>query len=176
MKGVGYTGNHRKKEKRWYCRRPFLSLQKISPAILVSAAVLAAILLGTSYGLAFSNENENVVIDLVSRRTDAMSGYFASKLSYWESGSILKEAESGELLAQDLKKMRDFFRTDIEQVKEYEILRVDFTLEDDEILCAVVDIHWLTEGIEGEERLVTSHSVICEKQSGDSDYKLVHFF
>ena len=76
----------------------------------------------------------------------------------------------------NLKKMRDYFRTDIEQVKEYEIRNVDFTLKDGDVLCAVVKIEWLAEGLEGEERFETTHSVICEKQTGESDYKLVHFF
>ena len=151
-------------------------MEKNRYKILTSAAVIAAIFLGTSSGIAFSNQEENIVTDLVCRRTDAMSGYFASKLSYWEAGMQLRETEAGNLLETDLKKMRDFFRTDIEQVKEYEIRNVDFTLKDEDILCAVVEIEWLAEGLEGEERFETTHSVICEKQTAESDYKLVHFF
>ena len=151
-------------------------MERIRYKILTSAAVIAAIFLGTSSGIAFSNQEKNIVEELVCRRTDAMSGYFASKLSYWEAGTQLRETEAGNLLETDLKKMRDYFRTDIEQVKDYEIRNVDFTLKDGDVLCAVVKIEWLAEGLEGEERFETTHSVICEKQTGESDYKLVHFF
>lgn len=151
-------------------------MEGIRYKILTAAAVITAIFLGTSSGIAFSDQQEDIVADLVCRRTDAMSGYFASKLSYWEAGTLLRETEAGNLLETDLKKMREFFRTDIEQVKEYEIRNVDFTLKDEDILCAVVEIEWLAEGLDGEDRFETTHSVICEKQEGESDYKLVHFF
>lgn len=144
--------------------------------ILTAAAVTAAIFLGTSFGIAFSDQKEAIVKDLVCRRTDAMSGYFASKLSYWEAGTQLKEAEAGKQLETDLKKMRDFFRTDIEQVNAYEIQNIEFTLKDEEMICAVVEIVWTAEGLDGEEQFATTHSVICEKEKGESDYKLVHFF
>ncbi|MGN1414499.1 MAG: hypothetical protein ACI4WY_09675 [Anaerovoracaceae bacterium] len=144
--------------------------------ILAAAAVTAAIFLGTSSGIAFSDQKEKIVEDLVCRRTDAMSGYFASKLSYWEAGTQLKETESGIQLETDLKKMREFFRTDIEQVKAYEIRNIEFTLKGEDILCAVVEISWTAEGLDGEDRFETTHSVICERQAGKSDYKLVQFF
>ena len=151
-------------------------MKRIRYKILAAAAVAAAIILGTSFGMASSDQQEAIVEDLVCRRTDAMSGYFASKLSYWEAGAQLREAEAGMQLETDLKKMRDFFRTDIEQVKAYEIRNIEFTLKEEDMLCAIVEIAWTAEGLDGEAQFETNHSVICEKQTGEIDYKLVHFF
>lgn len=157
-------------------RKNFLPIKRMASAMLISMIVMAVILSGSASGLAFGDRKEDTVRELVSRRTDAMSGYFASKLSYWEAGRQLREIEEGRLLEEDLKSMREYFRTDIEQVREYEILNVDFTVKKEDVLCAIVEIQWETEGLGGVECFSGDYSVICEKNQDAEVYKLVHFF
>ena len=157
-------------------RKKFLPMKRMAPAMLISMIVMAAILSGSASGLAFGDRKEDTVRELVSRRTDAMSGYFSSKLSYWEAGRQLRKMEEGRLLEEDLKNMREYFRTDIEQVREYEILNVNFTMKEEDILCATVEIQWETEGLDGVDCFTEFYSVICERNPEEDEYKLVHFF
>jgi len=135
--------------------------------------VALALFLLTSAGTSAPPE-EKIVRELVYLRCDAMSRYFASEMSYWEAGSQLREAETGRLLEEDLAGLREFFRTDIDQVTACRIKEVDFSYSDEDLLCAVVEIMWETEGLEGADCFTADYSVICEK-SGET-FKLVQFF
>ena len=143
-------------------------------AVTAAAVMIAAVLIYTSAGAAAEENNDETVRRLVSMRTDAMNGYFASELSYWEAGDMLREAETGRLLHEDLKCLKQYFRTDIEEVTAYEIKEVIFSYESSDLLCAVVKIHWKTAGIEGEESFTLDYSAICEKE--EEKFKLVQFF
>ena len=161
------------KEKRM--RKYRLVLQRLVPFLFAAAAIFAAVLLGTSSGLACSRE-ETVVRNLVSLRIDAMNGYFSSQMSYKEAGELLKEAEADTLLQEDLKQMREFFRTDIGKVETFDIQNITFSVQEEDMLGAVVEICWRTEELDGSDCFTVSHSVICEKKNGEDDFKLVHFF
>ena len=130
--------------------------------------------LGLATALASAGDDEDVVKTLISKRTDAMNGFFASELNYKEAEALLVEAEAGRLLEEDLQHLKDYFRTDIEYIESYQISQVEFTEAEENLLCANVTIDWELEGMQGEERYRCDYSVICEKY-GDT-FRLVQFF
>ena len=70
--------------------------------------------------------------------------------------------------------MKSFFQTDIEDVTDYKITKVDITDMDDTLICAVVTVDWQVWGTGGEESIEGIYSVIAEKC--ENSYKLVQFF
>jgi len=149
-----------------------MSLQK--RIIRAVAAASACLVLFTSAGVSVKTPEEVIVRQLVSQRNEAMSRYFASEISCWEAGQELREVETGRLLEEETASLREYFRTDIDQVMVFEIREVDFSYISEDLLCAVVQIRWETAGLEGEECFTEDYSVICEKVG--NSFKLVQFF
>lgn len=136
-------------------------------------AVTAVIGLATAMASA-GGDDEQIVEELISKRTDAMSRFYASEINLKEAETLLKETEKGLLLETDLENLKNYFRTDIEPVTEYHFVGIEFTEKEEDLLCADVTMDWETAGMEGSERTRAYYSVICEKE-GDS-FKLVQFF
>ena len=119
-------------------------------------------------------DEEQIVEELISKRTDAMSRFYASEIDLKEAETLLKETEKGSLLEKDIENLRSYFRTDIEPVIKYQFTEIEFTEKEEDLLCADVTMDWETGGMEKNEKIRTYYSVICEKE-GDS-FKLVQFF
>lgn len=137
------------------------------------AAVATIIGLATAMASAGGKE-EQIIEELISKRTEAMSRFYASEINYKEAEILLKETEKGQLLATDLENLKNYFRTDIEPIIEYQLVGIDFTEKEEDLLCADVTIDWETGGLEGAEKTRAYYSVICEKE--DDSFKLVQFF
>ena len=119
-------------------------------------------------------DEEQIVEELISKRTDAMSRFYASEIDLKEAETLLKETEKGSLLEKDIENLRSYFRTDIEPVIKYQFTEIEFTEKEEDLLCADVTMDWETGGMEKNEKIRAYYSVICEKE-GDS-FKLVQFF
>lgn len=136
--------------------------------------VLCFLIFTTALAFAGGDDRKDVVVKLVSGRTDAMNGFYGSQISYWEAARQLREVETGRLLDEDIDRLKNYFRTDIEYIEDYEIKKVTFTESGEDMLCAVVEMDWQISGTGGIESLNHCYSVICEKE-GDA-FKLVQFF
>ena len=162
--------------------------ERMIPGLIGTAVILAILIGATSIGMAGIETEEEMVSRLVCQRNDAMIGYFANELSFWDAKKILMETESGTLLEEDLDSLRAYFCTDIDEVRSYEIENVEIHYADEELICGVVDISWETLGLEGEDAFCVKYSVICQAEYQDEaqnpkmaensqkTYKIVQFF
>ena len=147
-------------------------MKPIKHLIKKTAILLIVLLLSTV--LASGSGPESEISMLVIRRTDIMNEYFGGHILYKEAAERIEKIEKGRLLEEDLEAMKSFFQTDIEDVTDYKITKVDITDMDDTLICAVVTVDWQVWGKGGEESIEGIYSVIAEKC--ENSYKLVQFF
>ncbi len=124
--------------------------------------------------MASSSGPESEISMLVARRTDVMNEYFGGHILYNEAAERIEQIETGRLLEEDLEAMKSFFQTDIEDVTDYKITKVEITDIDNTLICAVVTVDWQVYGTEGNESIEGIYSIIAEKS--ENSYKLVQFF
>lgn len=117
---------------------------------------------------------ESIISALVSQRTDIMNEYFCGQIIYKDAADRIKNVETGRLLEEDLDAMKSFFQTDIEEIAEYKITKVDITDKDETFICAVVIVDWQVYGTDGSKSIEEIYSVIAQKY--ENSYKLVQFF
>ena len=147
-------------------------MKPIKHLIKKTAILLIVLLLSTV--LASGSGPESEISMLVIRRTDIMNEYFGGHILYKEAAERIEKIEKGRLLEEDLEAMKSLFQTDIEDVTDYKITKVDITDMDDTLICAVVTVDWQVWGTGGEESIEGKYSVIAEKC--ENSYKLVQFF
>ena len=147
-------------------------MKPIKHLIKKTAILLIVLLLSTV--LASGSGPESEISILVIRRTDIMNEYFGGHILYKEAAERIEKIEKGRLLEEDLEAMKSFFQTDIEDVTDYKITKVDITDMDDTLICAVVTVDWQVWGTGGEESIEGIYNVIAEKC--ENSYKLVQFF
>ena len=136
-------------------------MKPIKHLIKKTAILLIVLLLSTV--LASGSGPESEISMLVIRRTDIMNEYFGGHILYKEAAERIEKIEKGRLLEEDLEAMKSFFQTDIEDVTDYKITKVDITDMDDTLICAVVTVDWQVWGTGGEESIEGIYSVIAEK-------------
>lgn len=134
----------------------------------VAVIILAATILASAGG------EEEIVKDLIKKRTDILSDFYAGRSEKKEAIEAIEEIEGGHLLKEDLQNINLYFQTDIEQTKKYDFEEVIITNSDSDIICADVTILWEAEGLSGSETFEVTYNVICELK--DDSYKLVQFF
>lgn len=137
--------------------------------LAVAALIIIVALIMTS-----GSGAESAVVSLVEQRTDILNNYYCGITTFKEASKAIETVESGSLLREDINNMHAFFQTDIEEVDSYEIRKVDITCEEEDLICAVVHMDWLTEGLSGKEKIEAVYSVIMEKT--ENSFKLVQFF
>lgn len=164
------------------------SRNKLLPGLIGCAVILALIIAATSAGMAGIETEEELVERLVCLRNDAMIGYFASQLDWWEARKMLEEAEAGQALESDLEALRGFFRTDIDEITRYEITDIKLNYSSEDLICALVTISWETAGLDGEAKFPAAYSVICQAEevqpekeektaeNSQKTFKIVEFF
>lgn len=103
-----------------------------------------------------------------------MNEYFCGQIIYKDAADRIKNVETGRLLEEDLDAMKSFFQTDIEEIAEYKITKVDITDKDETFICAVVTVDWQVYGTDGSKSIEEIYSVIAQKY--ENSYKLVQFF
>lgn len=136
-------------------------------AVLMIVFILSTI-------MASGSGPESAISMLVSQRTDIMNEYFSGNILYKEAAERIGQIEKGRLLSEDLESMKEFFQTDIEEITDYKIRKIDITDIDETLICAVVTIEWELYGTGGRENIEEIYSVIAEKCK--NSYKLVQFF
>lgn len=138
-------------------------------SILTACAV---IVMATTFASAESDEE--IVRSLICHRTDVLADFYSGEIDKDQVIDALKSSETGDLLEEDLNNIYLFFRTDVEQVKDYEITDVTITESDEKIICAEASVMWESVGLSGEEKFLCTYSVICSKEN--NEYKLAQFF
>lgn len=167
------NGNLDLEKRLLICRSSKRSLLRKAIILLVSAA---AIMLLSS---ATRNESERLIIELVTDRIETMNGYFDGEYNYKEACSALEITECGRLLEEDIDSFKSYFGTDIDKVENYTIVKVEVNYEDDEVICAYVEIEWNLRCIDElyssstEDEINAGYSIIAEKNDGA--FKLVQF-
>lgn len=137
--------------------------------------VLAGILILFSAGTG----SKSIVSSAISQRTDTMNDYYSGKMSYKEACGKLAKIETGGILEEDIKALKSFWGTDIEEIVDYKIDEIEINYEDDDVICAFVSIKWKINGGDGLYRgsevqnIVGSYSVILENK--ENIFKLVQF-
>ena len=126
-------------------------MKPIKHLIKKTAILLIVLLLSTV--LASGSGPESEISMLVIRRTDIMNEYFGGHILYKEAAERIEKIEKGRLLEEDLEAMKSFFQTDIGDVTDYKITKVDITDMDDTLICAVVTVDWQVWGTGGEESI-----------------------
>jgi len=139
-------------ENRSRIRRQERKNKKRREYIIITAAVLGLIALSSVF--ASARTDEDIIRELVSLRTDTLSGFH--------------------LLKEDLQNIDLYFQTDIEQVKEYSFEKISVTKSEEDMICADVTMEWEAEGIDGTDNFTVTYNVICQKDK--ESYKLVQFF
>ena len=147
-------------------------MKPIKHLIKKPAIFLIVLLLSTV--MASGSGPESEISMLVTQRTDVMNEYFGGHILYKEAAERIEKIEKGRLLEEDLESMKSFFQTDIEEITDYKITKVEITEMDDTLICAVVTVVWKVFGNGGEEYVEGIYSVIAEKC--EKSYKLVQFF
>ena len=147
--------------------------EKKKPGYVAIAAVIIG-LIALSGVFAAGRSDADIVKELITVRTDTLSGFYAGEIERKDAMETINSIEGDHLLKEDLQNIDLYFRTDIEQVKEYSFEKITVTEAEDEMICADVTMKWKAEGLDGEESFTVTYDVICEKD-GDS-YKLVQFF
>ena len=147
-------------------------MKPIKHLIKKPAIFLIVLLLSTV--MASGSGPESEISMLVTQRTDVMNEYFGGHILYREAAERREKIEKGRLLEEDLESMKSFFQTDIEEITDYKITKVEITEMDDTLICAVVTVVWKVFGNGGEEYVEGIYSVIAEKC--EKSYKLVQFF
>lgn len=140
--------------------------------IAVTAVVIAAVLMTTAFALAGSEEK--IVEDLINERTTTLNSYYDGGMQREEAREKIREIETGNLMEQDLENIDLYFQTDIDRIKEFELLSVKITESSEDMICADVYIKWDVETVTGNDSFMCGYSVICVKEG--EDYKLVQFF
>ena len=144
-------------------------MKRIIKKIIAAGAAVIMVLLLTS-----GSDVKGEMAELVRARTDIMNGFFCGQISYYEALSQIKSVEKGRLLEEDILAMKEYFQTDIEEVKDYKIRDIEITNSDENLVCAVVSVEWELYGTAGNEKITEIYSVIMEKD--EKNYKLVQFF
>lgn len=148
-------------------------------AVRIAAVLLTAAAIVVFFTAATQSESERIIKDLICARTAAMNEYFDGGISYKEACVILAEVEKDRLLAEDTESLNKYFATDIEQVKSYEISKVEINYADEDIICAFVEIKWEVNCVDGVYRdsnvaeIEAGYSVMAE--NCDGAFKLVQF-
>ena len=137
-----------------------------------TAVVIAAVLMTTAFALAGSEEK--IVEDLINERTTTLNSYYDGGMQREEAREKIREIETGNLMEQDLENIDLYFQTDIDRIKEFELLSVKITESSEDMICADVYIKWDVETVTGNDSFMCDYSVICVKEG--EDYKLVQFF
>ena len=140
--------------------------------IAVTAVVIAAVLMTTAFALAGSEEK--IVEDLINERTTTLNSYYDGGMQREEAREKIREIETGNLMEQDLENIDLYFQTDIDRIKEFELLSVKITESSEDMICADVYIKWDVETVTGNDSFMCDYSVISVKEG--EDYKLVQFF
>lgn len=144
--------------------------------MIKKTALLAAVLL--SMGIFTVNtaacSEEAIVENLICRRTDALSLYYAGEVNKEKTMETINTVTTDFLRDEDLENLEKYFQCDLEQVLDYEIEDIDITYSDDDVICAFVTINWKSEGVKGRDDFSHTYSVICEKE--ENLLKLSQFF
>ena len=127
--------------------------------IAVTAVVIAAVLMTTAFALAGSEEK--IVEDLINERTTTLNSYYDGGMQREEAREKIREIETGNLMEQDLENIDLYFQTDIDRIKEFELLSVKITESSEDMICADVYIKWDVETVTGNDSFMCDYSVIC---------------
>lgn len=139
-------------------------------------AILAAVLLfmGIFTVNSAACSDEAIVEDLICRRTEALSLYYAGEVNKEQTMETIKAVTTDFLRDEDLENLEKYFQCDLEQLMDYEIEDIDITYSDGDVICAFVTIKWKSEGLKGRDDFSHTYSVICEKE--ENLLKLSQFF
>ena len=85
--------------------------------------MIAAVLMTTAFALAGSEEK--IVEDLINERTTTLNSYYDGGMQREEAREKIREIETGNLMEQDLENIDLYFQTDIDRIKEFELLSVN---------------------------------------------------
>ena len=159
-------------ENRSRIRRQERKNKKRREYIIITAAVLGLIALSSVF--ASARTDEDIIRELVSLRTDTLSGFYAGEIDREDAIKIINSIEGDHLLKEDLQNIDLYFQTDIEQVKEYSFEKISVTKSEEDMICADVTMEWEAEGIDGTDNVTVTYNVICQKDK--ESYNLVQFF
>ncbi|MCI8348047.1 MAG: hypothetical protein HFE74_01260 [Firmicutes bacterium] len=140
--------------------------------IVVAVLVIIAILFTTVFAMAGSDEK--IVRDLINERTETLNNYYDGSLQREEAASVIRKIETGNLMEQDLDNIDRYFQTDIDRIKEFELINIDITESSDEMICADIYIRWDVETLTGNDSFMCDYNIICIKEG--ETYKLAQFF
>lgn len=145
--------------------------KKILPAVMIC---------GMSLMLVSGAGCSDPITALVGQRIEIMDAFFNGDLNIREASEALRRIEHGRLLQEDLSSFESYFQTDVERILHYQITVPEITYRDENVITALVQVEWTTEGIPAEEedtavcRETAYYSVILEKN--ENSYKIVQFF
>ena len=140
----------------------------------IIGGIVACFILVTTSALAMPTSEERIVKDLITLRNETLSEFYDGGLSAEDAEKVIRQTETGLLMAQDLDNLERYFQTDIDQVQSFEIKSIDVTKADDDMICAQVFIKWEVETIHGSDYYLCDYSVIAKKEK--NSYKLVQFY
>ena len=129
------------------------------------------------------NKNEMILTELIGQRIDIMNDFYTGNITFDEASERLSQIEAENLLEEDCTNLKKYFRTDIEKIHRYQVRRVDFSYEAENLLCGLVTIAWTIEEAEPQsgqtekaqkQEFCTDYSTIA--QDYGSGYRLVQFF
>ncbi len=119
-------------ENRSRIRRQERKNKKRREYIIITAAVLGLIALSSVF--ASARTDEDIIRELVSLRTDTLSGFYAGEIDREDAIKIINSIEGDHLLKEDLQNIDLYFQTDIEQVKEYSFEKISVTKSEEDMI------------------------------------------
>ena len=140
--------------------------------IICILIIFLCLLLATVYAMA--NSNEYIVEKLIRQRTDTLSLYYSGQADKNDTKRIIKNITTDFLRDEDLENIDRYFKSEIEQVRGYEIADIDIYYTEEDIICAYVTINWKAESLKGKDNFTYRYSTICKKE--EKSYKLAQFF
>lgn len=86
---------------------------------------------------------------LISQRIDILDEYYSNKTDFDDSRDKLEKVEAGSLLKKDVRAMKDYQATDLDQVTDYRIRMQSCRKTSYGIIKGKVEISWIMRGYDG---------------------------
>lgn len=136
--------------------------------ILTALCILGLILMGAA-----SDTESASVKKLLEKRTAIMDNVLSGNITYEEGAGQLKRIEAGKLYNDDLQSMKKYMNTDIETVKEMEVIDIKKESQIYGTMTFSCEIRWVYEGINGTDEMICEYTAGVDRNGGD--FRLVSF-
>ncbi len=122
----------------------------------------------------FTNNSEYILIEkLLKERTDILHKVYFKQIDIETGEKLLYEIETPPILTWDIKEMRKYEDTDMDSVRDMELLALNKVSDLYGLKSYLADILWHMQGPEG--RYIQSIDYNIVVKSGKTGYKLSEF-